>query len=61
MSCVKGVPVLTTDRLCDPKLSCSVCDAARKARNTPSRKAGGDSPSGTVADSRPGTARASSR
>jgi hypothetical protein len=61
MSCVKGVPVLTMDKLCDPKLNCSVCGAARKARNTPSRKAGGDSPSGTVADAGPGSARASSR
>ena len=32
MSCTKAVPVITMEKLCEPKLRCSVCDRAREAR-----------------------------
>ena len=32
MSCTKATPVITMEKLCEPKLRCSVCDRAREAR-----------------------------
>jgi hypothetical protein len=32
MSCTRGVPVITMEKLGDEKLRCSVCDRARQAR-----------------------------
>jgi hypothetical protein len=52
MSCIKGVPVLTTDKLCDEKLKCSVCGAAREARKWSSNRAGSDRSSAAEPDHR---------
>ena len=42
MSCTKAVPVITMEKLCEPKLRCSVCDRAREARGRSGDRQDGD-------------------
>jgi hypothetical protein len=44
MSCTKAVPVITMEKLCEPKLRCSVCDRAREARGRSGDRQDGDRP-----------------
>jgi len=44
MSCTKAIPVITMEKLCEPKLRCSVCDRAREARGRSGDRQDGDRP-----------------